>query len=103
MNDVEFENFAKRVADAIVGHDSEGNGYMVAGYSKHNGHILMRMAKGKRSNAVKSVDKLFTNHFKNDPRLKVLENDMDAFYDQVFSHLFADGFDVEWIEEELTA
>lgn len=105
LTDDQFEAMAKRVADVLSDHDTTGIEFAKSGYSKPNGEIVMRMAKGKRSTAVKILDSLlapitWTNPAYNAAiRAALTGADRDCFYDHILAHMCNGGFDVDWVEE----
>jgi hypothetical protein len=99
MTEEKFNAFAKRITDAIIGHDSYGNGYMHAGYSKPNGILLYRMAKGSHSRAVSMFKNIMKQQFVANPLDRLLEEEHDAFVEAVMSYAMGEGLEVEWDHE----
>lgn len=96
MTDEAFEKLAKKYAAGLLGHHDD---YRAEGYSKSNGIILMRLWRNKRSNALAYMADFFTR-VKVNPLTLIDECDHEAFTDQVLAYAVADGFDVEWAEED---
>lgn len=98
VTDDQFEAMAKNVADILAGHDTAGNGYIEAGYSKPNGIIFMRLCHNREA-AFKLLDTelariTFRNGFVLDPV------DRDCFYDHILANLAGNGLEVDFEDFE---
>lgn len=95
LSETQFEAYAKRIADAVAGHPTAANGYLIAGYSKPNGEVFLRLAHRNHDKAIKNLKERF-EYFVTNPLTVVDEADHETFMEHVLANLCGDGLEVEW-------